>query len=89
MTEPKPAEQYQCTRIHRDQKRCPECGTIQNGDYLTRSPAVTVTISAEWADFLTRALETRSQYRAHHIERIAVIDLSNLAIGQVIAFERT
>lgn len=57
--------------------------------YTTVAQPVTITISREWADFLARAQAARNSYRSHRIERVAVVDLHNLTIGQVITFERT
>ena len=57
-------------------------------NYTTVAQPVTITISREWATFLARAQAARNSYRSHHVERIAVVDLHNLTIGQVIAFEK-
>ena len=57
--------------------------------YVAEQHGVTITVSAEWADFLTRAQAARGEWRAGYVEPIAVIDWRNLKIGRVIAFERS
>jgi hypothetical protein len=88
-----------CGCIQINAALCPRCGaTMSISDVFGHEkvcPAeqrdtcsATLTVSAEWPDFLTAVQAARREYRAHHVERIAVVDLANLTIGRVIAFEK-
>lgn len=49
--------------------------------YTTDKPAVTLTVPAEWAEFLTRAQAARNEWRKYRgVASIAVVDWRNLSI---------
>lgn len=63
--------------------------TVSGQEYARIKTPVTITISAEMADFLTRIQTVRNEYKQMGGEPIALVDMRTLAIGRVIAFERT
>ena len=52
--------------------------------YTTVDQSVTLTVSAEWADFLTRAQRARNEWRRFHVvDHLAVVDWRNLELKVV------